>query len=173
MGPYMTWRPPAVPPVRGRPRSFDASLAATPGIPAPQTTRSTPHEIALLLSCDKTCTGAVAYRRTPLQGVQLCLPLSLGLGPAPPRGGRPLDQPRPHRREQAPPRIRLDRAPSLHVRAPPRIRLDRISLCTCERRLPVLGTWMWRSWVLRSGWWCRWQRPRRHSRTVGASWLMV
>jgi hypothetical protein len=30
MGPYMAWRPPPIPAVRGRPGSFDASLAATP-----------------------------------------------------------------------------------------------------------------------------------------------
>jgi hypothetical protein len=42
MGPYMEWRPPPVPLVRGRPGSFDASLAATPGIATLQTAGSTP-----------------------------------------------------------------------------------------------------------------------------------
>jgi hypothetical protein len=40
--PYMAWRPPPVPPVRGRPGSFDASLATTPSIATPETAGSTP-----------------------------------------------------------------------------------------------------------------------------------
>jgi hypothetical protein len=97
---------------------------------APQTVGSTPlsgppHETALVLSCNTTCSGAVAYPRTPLQGVQLCLPLPLGLGPVPPCTSRPLDQPRPHHHERAPPRVRPDRVSAhLHVRAPPPIVRD-------------------------------------------------
>jgi hypothetical protein len=40
MDPYMAWRPPPAPPMRGRPDLFDASLAATPGIATPATARS-------------------------------------------------------------------------------------------------------------------------------------
>jgi hypothetical protein len=42
MGPYLAWCPSPVRPVRGQPGSFDASLAATPGIATPQTAGSTP-----------------------------------------------------------------------------------------------------------------------------------
>jgi hypothetical protein len=42
MGPYVAWRPPLVPPVRGQPGSFDARLAATPSITTCETAGSTP-----------------------------------------------------------------------------------------------------------------------------------
>jgi hypothetical protein len=40
---------------------------------------------ALVLSCGTTCSAIVATPQTPLQCVKLCLPLTLGLGPVPPR----------------------------------------------------------------------------------------
>jgi hypothetical protein len=63
MGPYIAWHPPPVPPVRGWPGSFDASLAA-PGIATPQTAGNTPlggtpHETALMLSCNTTRNGTI------------------------------------------------------------------------------------------------------------------
>jgi hypothetical protein len=51
MGQYMEWRPPPVPPVSGRPASFDVSLAATPGIAtlatigSVPTSRDSPHAV--------------------------------------------------------------------------------------------------------------------------------